>query len=125
MKEHQMTQPSISPIKRPSARVGRSLSVDSSPVYRRRRAVLALLLALALAGSFTTFVAQGQAQASCEASSDSFTYVTVHSGETLWSLAEMHAGATDTREWIAQLITLNGLQDNQLQPGQRIALPTR
>ena len=120
-----MTQPSISPIKRPSARVGRSLSVDSSPVYRRRRAVLALLLALALAGSFTTFVAQGQAKASSEASSDSFTYVTVHSGETLWSLAEMHAGATDTREWIAQLITLNGLQDNQLQPGQRIALPTR
>ena len=120
-----MTQPTISPIKRPSARVGGSLTVDSSPVYRRRRAVLGLLLALSLAGTFTAFVAQGQAQASNQTSSDSFTYVTVHAGETLWSVAEKHAGATDTREWIAQLVTLNALQDNQLQPGQRIALPTR
>jgi hypothetical protein len=125
MKEHRMTKPSKSRIKRPSARVGRSISIDSSPVYRRRRAVLGLLLALVLAGSFTAFATQGQAQASSESSADSFTYVTVHSGETLWSVAEEHAGATDTREWIAQLITLNALQDNQLQPGQRIALPTQ
>jgi hypothetical protein len=40
-------------------------------------------------------------------------------------VAEKYASNVDTREWIAELVTLNALQDNQLQPGQRIALPTR
>jgi len=108
---------------RPTQRVGARVVVDSSPVYRRRRAVVGLALALTLAGGFSIFASQGQAQASNEASNSSFTYVTVHAGDTLWSVAEKYAVNVDTREWIAELVSLNALQDNQLQPGQRIALP--
>ncbi len=108
---------------RPTQRVASRVVVDSSPVYRRRRAIVGLALALALAGGFSIFASQGQAQASSEATNSSFTYVTVHAGDTLWSVAEKYAANVDTREWIAELVNLNALQDNQLQPGQRIALP--
>ena len=122
--KHQMIQStSIRPV-RPTERVTARVIVDSSPVFRRRRAMVGLALALALAGGFSVFAAQGQAQASIESTSASFTYVTVHAGDTLWSVAEQYASTADTREWIAELVTLNALQDNQLQPGQRIALPT-
>jgi hypothetical protein len=110
---------------RPTERVSARVIVDSSPIYRRRRAMVGLALVVALAGGFSVFAAQGQAQASIESTNASFTYVTVHAGDTLWSVAEKYASNVDTREWIAELITLNALQDNQLQPGQRIALPTR
>lgn len=108
---------------RPVARVAARVHLESSPVFRRRRAAIVLALALVLAGSCTLFSAQGQAQASNEATKVSFQYITVHSGDTLWSVAERYAGQTETREWIAELVTLNGLEAAQLQPGQRIALP--
>jgi len=119
-----MIQATNARLVRPTQRVTARVVVDSSPVYRRRRAVVGLALALTLAGGFSVFAAQGQAQASSEATSASFTYVTVHAGDTLWSVAERYAANVDTREWIAELVTLNALQDNQLQPGQRIALPS-
>jgi LysM repeat protein len=49
-------------------------------------------------------------------------YLTVSSGDSLWSLAQEHA-AGDPRDWIAQVVTLNALDSSELTPGQRIALP--
>jgi hypothetical protein len=49
-------------------------------------------------------------------------YLTVSSGDSLWSLAQEHA-AGDPRDWIAQVVTLNALYSSELTPGQRIALP--
>ncbi len=52
------------------------------------------------------------------------TYVTVYSGDTLWSIA---AAATDdsgdVRDTMTEIMNLNGLTSSALTPGQQIALP--
>ena len=99
-------------------------AVVSPATYARRRLVLVLTLALATFGAIS--FATGQAQASNQAPashSSQFTYVSVHAGDTLWSLADEYAGNTDHRDWIANLVSLNNLASNNLQPGQRLALP--
>lgn len=91
--------------------------------YRRRRVTVGLALALVLAGTFAGFAATGQAQASNQVSNVTFEYITVHSGDTLWSLASTYAAGQDHRDWIATMVELNALDDTALQPGQRLALP--
>lgn len=54
----------------------------------------------------------------------SFEYVTVYSGDTLWGLAQRHATG-DPRDWIVDVMRLNGLQSADLRPGQQLALPAR
>lgn len=49
-------------------------------------------------------------------------YVTVGQGDSLWNLAESHADG-DPRDWIAEVVILNGLTSSNLIPGQQIALP--
>ena len=98
----------------------------SPATYARRRLVLVLTLALAIFAAIS--FATGQAQASNQTSANhshasEFTYVSVHAGDTLWSLADTYAGNADQRDWIANLVSLNNLASNNLQPGQRLALP--
>ncbi len=99
-------------------------AVVSPATYARRRLVLVFTLALATFGAIS--FAAGQAQASNQTSvsqTTQFTYVSVHAGDTLWSLADTYAGNVDQRDWIANLVSLNNLASNNLQPGQRLALP--
>jgi LysM repeat protein len=51
------------------------------------------------------------------------TYITVSSGETLWGLAADYSKDVSQREWIAEMVELNNLTSNDIQPGQRLALP--
>ncbi len=102
------------------------LSAPTKATYIRRRIMVALVFAFAIFGAVS--LATGQAQAigagvGQSTTETSFTYVTVHSGDTLWSLAETYAGDSDPRDWIAELVTLNALESNNLQPGQKLALP--
>jgi cell division protein YceG involved in septum cleavage len=79
-----------------------------------------LLVAIVLAVSFFS----GNAQASATGTKAHYEYVTIHNGQSLWDLAERYAGkGVNERDWIASLVELNNLTSNQLQPGQRIALP--
>lgn len=81
--------------------------------------VILLIAAIFLAmGFFST-----NALASGEANKAHFHYVTISSGQTLWSLASKYAKNTDPRDWIASVVDLNNLNTNNLQPGQRLALP--
>ncbi|MFM1951192.1 MAG: hypothetical protein RL418_879 [Actinomycetota bacterium] len=50
-------------------------------------------------------------------------YVTVQSGDSLWSLADEYAAGMDPRDWIAEVVLANALQSSELTPGQQIALP--
>lgn len=95
----------------------------SQATYRRRRMVVALFLATAVTLSVSLFSGLS-AQATNESSTATFDYVTVSAGTTLWGLAQVHAGDQEPREWIAELVSLNALQDATLQPGQQLALPT-
>ena len=88
---------------------------------RRRIVVLGSIL-LAVFSAATMLTGQAQATDSSAAKTE-FAYVTVHAGDNLWALAEKYAGNTDQRDWVASLVSLNALESNTLQPGQRLALP--
>jgi predicted Zn-dependent protease len=52
------------------------------------------------------------------------TFVTVRSGDTLWSIASAHAGANDDVEGtIDRIITINHLSSAPIQPGERLRIP--
>jgi hypothetical protein len=53
----------------------------------------------------------------------SFEYVTVGDGDSLWAIAESIAPDDDPRVVIDEIMRLNGLADMMLEPGQRLALP--
>ncbi len=80
----------------------------------RALAVLALAAGLSVLG-ITGSVATSDAPPELE-------YLTVGQGDTLWSLAQDHASG-DPRDWIAEVVLLNGLTTSELSPGQQIALP--
>ena len=44
-------------------------------------------------------------------------------GETLWSLAERHAGRQDPRDYIYDLEKLNNLGPRPIYPGEHLLLP--
>ena len=76
-------------------------------------------IALVIAASFFST----NAMASGESSKAHFNYVTVNSGETLWGMAATYGKGQDPRDWIANVVDLNNLTTNNLQAGQRLALP--
>lgn len=93
---------------------------------RRGRLVLATLLSgpfVALA--LVTALNGGIATASSAVSGGTFSYMTVQAGQSLWQLAESIAPATDPREVISDIVHLNQLENSQLQPGDRIAIPVK
>ena len=79
------------------------------------------LAILALAASFTMASISGSFAGSQEAGELEF--VTVQSGDSLWSLADVYAPNEDPRDWIAEVVLLNSLESADLTPGQQIALP--
>lgn len=69
------------------------------------------------------FFTTPSAEASSEATSVSYQYVTVYGGDTLWAIAEKYAPNTDPREAVDAIVSLNNLTTAELAPGTRIALP--
>ena len=94
----------------------------SRATFMRRRIVVLVSILLAVFGAATILTGQAQANDGISAKTE-FAYVTVHAGDNLWALAEKYAGNTDQRDWVAELVSLNALESNTLQPGQRLALP--
>lgn len=99
-------------------------------ITRRGRAVLTAVaafplvvgaLALALNGGLAA--ADGSTLTDSGSSATTFDYVTIQSGQSLWQLAERIAPSADPREVIAEIVNLNQLPSESVQPGQRLALP--
>ena len=63
------------------------------------------------------------ALAESDTASNDFEYMTVLSGDTLWSIATMISPDEDPRDVVANIISLNQLESAALLPGQEIALP--
>jgi LysM domain len=95
---------------------------------RRGRAVFTTLAAIPLVvGALAVAMNGGIAAATGEIGQSAavqFDYVTVQSGQSLWELAESLAPTADPRDVIADIVSLNQLQSEDVQPGQRLALPT-
>ena len=85
----------------------------------------ALLLAVLITGVnlFVQYTSGAQATDQSVNTASQIKYVSVRSGDTLWSLAQTYAPKTDPREWINQVVSLNNLSSIDLVAGQRIALP--
>jgi len=116
---------------RPSRpRVGSELStkedtMNTTPSLRitaRGRAVLGLALALPVM-ALSVFLASPGALADSEVTANDFEYMTVLSGDTLWSIATLVNPEADPRDVVEDIIALNQLESAVLTPGQEIALP--
>jgi LysM repeat protein len=81
----------------------------------------AVLLAVIFGAIF--YFSTPSAEASSEAANVTYHYVSVQPGQTLWTIAAKYAGDKDSRDYMAELISLNNLTEATLMPGQRIALP--
>lgn len=94
-------------------------------ITRRGRVVLTALAALPLViGALFVALNGGVATASDTGSAGtSFEYVTIHAGESLWQLAESIAPNSDPRDVIAEIVSLNRLSTDAVEPGQRLAIP--
>ncbi|PPG87712.1 hypothetical protein C5C00_11860 [Rathayibacter rathayi] len=91
---------------------------------RRGRAVVAAFGALpVVAGAFAFGLNGGGAVASSDQAAVEFQYVTVHAGESLWSLAEELAPQSDPRDVVDDILSLNQLSSAGVEPGQRLAIP--
>lgn len=92
---------------------------------RRGRVVFTTLAALPLiAGALVFALNGGMAAANNGASVETpFEYVTIEAGQSLWQLAESVDPTADPRELIAEIVNLNQLPSEDVQPGQRLALP--
>jgi hypothetical protein len=98
------------------------MTTTSLRITRRGRVVLGLALALAVM-ALSVFLASSGALAESDAVSNDFEYITVLSGDTLWSIATMISPHEDPRDVVANIIFLNQLETASLMPGQEIALP--
>jgi hypothetical protein len=93
---------------------------------RRGRVVVAVAAALVLAALSLVIASTAQATnhpVSARAAQQGLAQVTVHPGQSLWSVAESADPAADTRVVIQQIIELNGLSGNVVFGGQRLWVP--
>lgn len=93
---------------------------------RRGRVVLTTLIATPMAALvLVVTLSGGMAAATSDLSTGSFDYVTVEAGQSLWALAESVAPTADPREVISDIVRLNQLENAELHPGDRIAIPVK
>ena len=93
---------------------------------RRGRVVVAVFTALVLAALSLVIASAAQATnhpVSSRAAQQGLAQVTVHPGQSLWSVAESADPTADTRVVIQQIIELNGLTGNVVFAGQRLWVP--
>ncbi len=100
----------------------------SPEVYRRRRAVVGVLLAGLLAlisvvahDALTGFGSVPASAAGAQSAPVERSTVVASAGDTLWSLARLHHGDVDFDRFVERLISLNG--GTQIQVGQAVLLP--
>lgn len=92
----------------------------------RGRAVLAgLVVAPALLGALLLGADVPGAVAGGQASENSFSYLSVAPGESLWQLAETLAPGADPRDVISDIMRLNALDSATVLAGQQLAIPAR
>lgn len=127
-----MTAITMNAVSSPAARtMGSSSAAPASTkarlrITRRGRLVLTSLVVGPLVAvgviagvSVTSAIATSPNSAVVE-----FDYLTINSGESLWQVAERIAPASDPRDVIADIVSLNQMSTSSVEPGQRIAIPT-
>jgi predicted Zn-dependent protease len=99
--------------------------VGKTPEMLFRRKRFTLMPAIALAG-LTLMVALPMLSSTrlYAASAQRYVTVTVHPGDTLWSIAAAHAApSSDLQEVVDQISAVNHLQSGTIQPGEHLRIP--
>jgi hypothetical protein len=91
-------------------------------ITRRGRLVLSAAIAVPIL-ALSVLLASPGALAGDEPTSNDFEYMTVLSGDTLWSIASLVAPEQDPRDVVAEIMSLNQLDSAGIQPGQQLAVP--
>ena len=86
------------------------------------RAVFLLAIVITLANQLPHLVA-GASATNSKVDPGNISYVSVHAGDTLWSLAQRLAPNTDPRDWIDTVTTMNDLGTSGVFAGERLAVP--
>jgi hypothetical protein len=93
---------------------------------RRGRVVLTSLAAIPLVAAALFFAINGGgAFATGQSGATPFDYVTVEAGQSLWQLAGDIAPSADRRDVVADIVHLNQLENTDVQPGQKLAIPSQ
>ena len=90
---------------------------------RGRRLLIALVVIPAVLALLWAMFNGGGADASNTQFGNTLSYITVDTNDDLWQIAQREAPQADTREYVDAIISLNHLQ-GEIQPGQRLALPS-
>ena len=114
-------------VQMPSVRTRLHLTRRGRVVFTTLAAIplAAAALALALNGGIAAAEGTSAGAATVADVATVFDYVTIASGQSLWQLAETIAPTSDPRDVIAEIVSLNQLPSENVQPGQRLALPAR
>jgi hypothetical protein len=119
--------PALAPSQTPRPRATRPETANPPlRLTRRGRVVVAVAAALVLAALSLVIASAAQATnhpVSSRGAQQGLAQVTVHPGQSLWSVAESADPAADTRVVIQQIIELNGLTGNVVFAGQRLWVP--
>lgn len=91
-------------------------------MYRRKRATLMPVIALAALSLMVALPALSSTRLYA-ASAPRYAVVTVHPGDTLWSIAAAHSGDSDVQDAIDRITATNHLHGATLQPGQKLRIP--
>jgi hypothetical protein len=115
---HTSAHPSARPSLHPSAPLPRLR------LTRRGRAVFTFLAAIPVVVAAAVFALNGGgAVATSNTAPVPLHIVTVQAGETLWSLAEEFAPSADPRDFITNVMAINGDAASMLQAGSQLAIP--
>lgn len=92
-------------------------------IVRRKRFTLMPAIALAALGLMVALPTLSSMRLYA-ATTQRYVSVTVHPGDTLWSIASAHAGAgADVQEVVDRITDANHLASGTLQPGERLRIP--
>ena len=105
--------------------IGYQLPTSRLRLTKRGRAVVTTLAALPLVIAALIFALNGGPATATvdDAPAQSYEYVTVVAGQSLWEVAGDIAPAADPRDVVADILSFNGMSSAELFPGQRLALP--
>jgi nucleoid-associated protein YgaU len=106
----------------------RVVGAARTPVRLTRRGRVVVMAAATLAIGVAAIVAGGAAHATGHSGAPAgpgsrVTRVEIRPGESLWSVAEAYDPDADTRVVISEILQLNSLTSDQVQPGQVLWVP--
>lgn len=106
----------------------RTNSLPGTPVRLTRRGRIAVTVAAVLAIGAASLALAGAAQATGHGGAPAtagahLTKVEVRPGQSLWSVAEAYDPGADTRVVIQEILQMNSLTSDQVQPGQVLWVP--